>query len=1099
MENMKSTAFSPKSYLKARRPERFSDSTVREVTDLDRSLLEFHLSSLTSRNQETEFERFARRLCEREICPNLLPQTGPTGGGDSKVDSETYPVADDLALAWYMGLGREAAQERWAFAFSAKADWPPKVRSDIAKIAGTMRGYTKAFFVTNQAVPDRKRAEVEDALRTDHNIDVRILDRTWILDRVFAGGHEELAINELGVTALSRREVNKGPIDVNREGELEEVEKRIQEAVQLGRFSPALVDDALDAADLARNLERSRAEVEGRYARADRLAQQYGSPRQQVESAYQWAWTLLWWFEDYPAFIGQYNVVEERAKGSRNAYDLEQLFTLWIALHGIVRHGAVDAQSAIYSAHTESLITELGRLQGETDRPSTALQAETLLLEVQLAQRVAAQEPLDDVLRSLRNVVLRSEGLVGYPLEPLVDTLTEIGQVLEGSTAYDELFETIVQVASTRDGDIRAARLLLTRGERQLQQDRPIEAIATLGKSLGRLYKHETRHEIVRSLYLCGCAYEEVGLLWAARGTLLAAASIATNELWRYGDVTPYQAACYRRIKWIELRLGRLPHILAWHELDVIMRHALATRGYDSESLLSPEHTFQALLGRLLLRTDFFDLRALQALPDVLDQLGLDLAADALLYALGYTGRLEEAATGLDEDPGSFASRWRDINADVPLPEQPLLYNRRTASLESRILGCRIMVECQTDPPCIEVAESILAVLESFLATSALDRALAREPELTMEVRTSHFAATPVTASIEERLGRPHVIVRCQIFDPHTLPVSEQTAMRDAIFDVAITTLAQIVIFKDFEHDLEVLFRDERVAERAVAFTSTLGTQANILGASPKTRLASWADGDAQTYPLSRVEPWDAGQTRNTTELADNPVSPQLMQGVEPPHESLDQKLRSHDQIETISIIRERLWERAGWSGTAFLTYPENLYPPVFALIFTNQPAGRDIFVQWRKELGQADLKEQIRLTVIRGIDKKYPHAYRVVVGSNPNAFPIGARFVTLINRVHRMDAATPDNLNRFLAAHTAVGALLLAPAFAPSNFDGSQTPEVDMSLCIAVHHVYVRNAWEIGQNDIDAVGVRAEDDPIIPNDVKDAPILKLIHSLRSG
>ena len=131
---MKSISFSPKSFLKARRPERFSDTVVAEATALDRSLLEFHLSSLTSRSQETDFERFARRLCECEICPNLLPQTGPTGGGDSKVDSETYPVADTLALAWYIGVGREAAQERWAFAFSAKADWPPKVRSDIAKI-----------------------------------------------------------------------------------------------------------------------------------------------------------------------------------------------------------------------------------------------------------------------------------------------------------------------------------------------------------------------------------------------------------------------------------------------------------------------------------------------------------------------------------------------------------------------------------------------------------------------------------------------------------------------------------------------------------------------------------------------------------------------------------------------------------------------------------------------------------------------------------------------------------------------------------------------------------------------------------------------------
>ena len=156
--------FSPREFLKGRRPERFSDTLRTDQPVLERALLEYHLMTLTSRGQERDFELFARHLAQKEICPNLLPQTGPTGGGDSKVDSETYPVADDLSLAWFVGNAREAAIERWGFAFSAKEDWRPKVRSDVAKIATTGRGYKKAFFVTNQYVPDRVRADVEDEL-----------------------------------------------------------------------------------------------------------------------------------------------------------------------------------------------------------------------------------------------------------------------------------------------------------------------------------------------------------------------------------------------------------------------------------------------------------------------------------------------------------------------------------------------------------------------------------------------------------------------------------------------------------------------------------------------------------------------------------------------------------------------------------------------------------------------------------------------------------------------------------------------------------------------------------------------------------------------
>jgi hypothetical protein len=97
------TEFSPREFLKGRRPERFSDSVGIDVPILDRALLDYHIDTLTNRGDEQPFETFARRLAERTICPNLLPHTGPSSGGDSKVDSETYPVSEAIALAWFVG------------------------------------------------------------------------------------------------------------------------------------------------------------------------------------------------------------------------------------------------------------------------------------------------------------------------------------------------------------------------------------------------------------------------------------------------------------------------------------------------------------------------------------------------------------------------------------------------------------------------------------------------------------------------------------------------------------------------------------------------------------------------------------------------------------------------------------------------------------------------------------------------------------------------------------------------------------------------------------------------------------------------------------
>jgi hypothetical protein len=75
---------SPRDFLKARRPERFSDSVRKEIGKLDRSVLEYQLATLNKRNLELAFEDFAKKLCEKVICPNLLEQTGPVAGDQTK-------------------------------------------------------------------------------------------------------------------------------------------------------------------------------------------------------------------------------------------------------------------------------------------------------------------------------------------------------------------------------------------------------------------------------------------------------------------------------------------------------------------------------------------------------------------------------------------------------------------------------------------------------------------------------------------------------------------------------------------------------------------------------------------------------------------------------------------------------------------------------------------------------------------------------------------------------------------------------------------------------------------------------------------------------
>lgn len=49
---------SPKQFMKARRPENFSDSTLVGKSSLNRSILEYKLDTITSNSLESEFQTF---------------------------------------------------------------------------------------------------------------------------------------------------------------------------------------------------------------------------------------------------------------------------------------------------------------------------------------------------------------------------------------------------------------------------------------------------------------------------------------------------------------------------------------------------------------------------------------------------------------------------------------------------------------------------------------------------------------------------------------------------------------------------------------------------------------------------------------------------------------------------------------------------------------------------------------------------------------------------------------------------------------------------------------------------------------------------------
>ena len=1077
--------FHPSEYMRARRPHLFSDTKLIETAHLDRAVFDHHLGTLTNRKQELAFERFARKLAEKEICPNLVPQTGPTGGGDSKVDTETYPVAEDIAIRWYEGQP-EAAQQRRGFAFSTKKTWKPKLKQDVASIAGTQRGYVRVYFITSQYVKDKDRGDTQDALRKEYGFDVQILDRTWILEKIFTNKREQLAIETLELERPLAPNIIRGPQDTRREAELQELDQQINDPARYQGIEYQLVEDCLQTALLARGLERPRIEVDGRFERAQRTAKKYGTTHQHLRIAYARAWTLFWWYEDYSSFTDAYADVEQLAKGSSQAGDLQLLKNLWQLLYAATKRNDIDAATAKLAERAAILREELHRLQQDETRRTTALQARAQELLLDLALVHDRKEERQQVLADFQTVFEQSKGLVDFPTRELIDLVTEIGELFPLDTAFENIFEAVLALAQERDGQATAGRMLLRRGTQLLEQHQPYEAIRTLGRAQQRLALRECRGEFVTALALCARAYEAAGLLWAAHASMLLATSQALQDFWEDGTVTKQAYACLRRLPWLELQLGRIPCLLAWTETAAALQQTIKLDAGREELLRDEWMHLDFALGVLLLKTDFFDLKGITGLATTLERLHLEFSWIALLYALGHEDRLRADKVfpdGETTDNVLAVFTQAVTQAGTDLPPTPEFLDKQKLTLRSSVLGCIVTVELPNQDRSLFLAEGILAALEAFLATSLDAPLLPYNAKLHLKIIPTDFLSTPLewTTSEEEAL----IEIR------HATADVDARSLYDLLPKLIITITARLAVPADLAH-FETLFRDEQAMGRALCITNIGISTGNILGNKAKLRLPDWTDDKGEIFALRRTEPWNAAQTAAPQQTA---KAPPIFGTGDPPPELRNVEGLKHSDRKVISLIDIPLWNKAGWNGAGYVEHPDPRTPPLMALLFADKDAGAKIFATWRKELGTKDENGQLRITIVTGIDRDHPAHYRLLIGPTIDwgAQQRGAHFV-VVSRINTMKPATPINLDRFLTKYRKDGAYFFAPGYVEP---GETVPSFDPELAIISTQLHVRPAWEIAENDPDVIGIQADDNVIIPEGVTDAPVLRTQERIR--
>ena len=1079
--------------MRARRPYLFSDTQVIEKPHLDRTTFEYHLETLTSRKQEYDFEYFARGLAEKEICPNLIPQTGPTGGGDSKTDTETYPVASEIAQLWYEGrtTSQTASRERWAFAFSTKKDWRTKIRSDIKNIAATGRGHTVAYSITSQFVKDKDRANLEDELSEANGFTVRILDRSWIVDRVFKNDHQSLAIETLRLKIPLVPKQKRGPRDTERQAELEELEAQIKNLNRYAGLGYQLVEDCLKTAILARSLELPRTDVDGRFERAIRLASDRGTTQQHIRCVYNKAWTLYWWYEDFAAFCDAYSTIETLTVGTTQARDLKLLATLWQLLYTAAVRGDLQADAFHLDKRTRMLKAELERLRQDTDRPNSSARASASLLLVSLFEATGDEDALRGVLNDFQSLFQSSKHLLDFPLAELIDLFMEIGDAFPSDDTFDGFFETMLPIAEERQSKAGKGRMLLRRGEQKLRANRPYEAIRLLGRAQHELTLHETKYELIAALAMCSAAYERAGLLWAARASMLLAASRALNEFWSEGKITRQAVACLRRLVWIEIQLGRIPLTLTWVECAMSMADAIE---FDEGRVKQLEDEWEQLNGALtvlLLQTDFVELKHLEFLPHVLGQLHLDGARVALMYALGYEEKIREEGIfrgQTSEEVRYNLQRMLTQPGSADLPDTPEFLNKHRTTLRSSVLGCDVTVLSPNENRALFLAEGILAALEAFLATG-LDRLMPHASRLSIVLRPAHFQEQPVTHTVNEDGAYTEIEVRYAEQDSTD---ATNLAAEQEFVKLIGTAMAYIATPRD-EQSLKQLIGTEHALARGLTLFQASTALMNILGKDhPIIRLEDWKPkGQYEQHPARRTEPWN--------HEAESPTYQEKQRGPlkfgtgDPPKGLFDIEAMKHRDRRVYSLINTSAWDKAGWQGIGYAIDSEYRIPPVMSFVYAERNAARRIFALWRNELGKDDQNDLLRISILTGVDKNNPAYYRVVVSTNIDSIVMqpSDHFV-IVAKIYNMTPTSSENLDRFRESYKTTKLYWIMPAF----MEGGMLT-LDPDLRILKHGIVIRPAWQVEAHDPDVSAIHEDDNVLIPKDVQNPPIFDTLKRIR--
>jgi hypothetical protein len=448
----------------------------------------------------------------------------------------------------------------------------------------------------------------------------------------------------------------------------------------------------------------------------------------------------------------------------------------------------------------------------------------------------------------------------------------------------------------------------------------------------------------------------------------------------------------------------------------------------------------------------------------------------ALLYRLGHIDKLKADGSIPEGTHDHEIHEMMTFLASQPacgsLPNQVVLFDEAFSGVRTRILGVEIKIDASNTLEGVLQAETYAAAFEGFAATLLNAGAFPHTEKFTVRIRQIENLQE---ASVAE--GDDYMMEVCVPADWQLAEVNNIGKYNEHIIFSCIHALGSVAMLRSTANTIEEMVRTENLFERATLFCRAGISRSRVFG-THAGRISDWDDCINQNFPMAPTAPARPAATELPPLAGDDDEEMPQVFG----------EVRSHDHVLVRAIINPRLWDAAEWKG---MMYGVTMLgqPPFLGLMFANAPKGEAVFKEWLARFSRDDSQDEIYISVIKGIDRQNPFYYRGHITQDFDTLSAkSGKVVVNTSRMNTMTVGNHRNLEMFCEHVSACGAYFLVPAF----FDTSGMPKLRMELAILKRKFHVREAWQIGPHDVDAIAIRPNDNVIIPEGEAAPPVHEL-------